>query len=383
VDDAPHTSDLDLSPVETWDELLVLLRQVHLRADRPSLRTLEARARRGRTPLSKSAAAEMLKGTRLPHKAVMVAFLRACGIPDDGLDQWQRAWERVATGQEATRFELRQAVARPQGEATALAGDLTGTTAHDDSQLRRVSADQAPSGSTASHQPMWEFPDGSRIVLVSLRLPEDRRPPSANPKNLNYVRLAELADLDTVIDIHGAVRAHNPASQVVITAAQDLTQHDVANHLVLIGGYAWEEVASWFSRIFPMPVVFWDPLEHGAIKVRLPEGGEREFKHTLIGEEIVEDVGFLAFGKNPSAPRRKLIVCGGITTRGVHGAALCFIDMEMREGNERYLRSRFSGDATSCVVMRVPIMNNDPLTPDLSKPENRLFEWSSSETGAD
>ena len=90
---------------------------------------------------------------------------------------------------------------------------------------------------------------------------------------------------------------------------------------------------------------------------------------------LVEDVGFFARGENPSAPRRTLTICGGITTRGVFGAARCFIDWEMRERNEQYLHPRFPEGATYCVVMRVPGRHRDPLTPDLSKKENRLFEW--------
>jgi hypothetical protein len=80
VDDAPYTytDDLDLGAVNTSDELAALLRKVRIRADGPSLRTLEARTRHTHDSLSKTTVAEMLKGARLPRKAKMVAFLRAC-----------------------------------------------------------------------------------------------------------------------------------------------------------------------------------------------------------------------------------------------------------------------------------------------------------------
>jgi hypothetical protein len=244
-----------------------------------------------------------------------------------------------------------------------------------------VSREEAPSAGEA--QSMWHFPDGSRITLVCYRLPPERRPPSADEGNLNYVRFAGLADLDTLIDIYGAIRAYNPRSRVVITAAQDLTQRDVANHLVLIGGLTWKTVTPWFSRIFPIPIEAGDPADRGAIVVRDPDNGEHEFKYTLAGDELVEDVGFFARGENPSAPRRTLTICGGVTTRGVHGAAQCFIDWEMRERNEQYLMPRFPDGSTYCIVMRVPVINGDPLTPDLSKKENRLFEWCAPSTEAE
>jgi transcriptional regulator with XRE-family HTH domain len=244
-----------------------------------------------------------------------------------------------------------------------------------------VAPEETPSVGRA--ESMWHFPDGSRITLVCYRLPPDRRPPSADRASLNYVRFSGLADLDALIDIYGAVRAYNPTSRVVIMAAEDLTQRDVANHLVLIGGLTWKSVTPWFSRIFPIPIEAGDPADRGAIVVRDPNQGEREFKYTLIGDQLVEDVGFFARGENPSAPRRTLTICGGVTTRGVRGAAQCFIDWEMRERNEQYLIPQFPDGSTYCIVMRVPVVNNDPLTPDLSKKENRLFEWCDASTEAE
>ena len=268
-----------MGAASTRDDLAALLQTVHIRADKPSLRTLEARTRHGATPLSKTAVAEMLKGVRVPRKAVMVAFLRACGVQDDGMESWLRTWERVASGE------------------------------------------------------------------------------------------------------GGPARPEVAQSRVVITAAQDLTQRDVANHLVLIGGLTRKTVTPWFSRIFPIPIEAEDRFDRSAILVRDPDSGtEREFKNTLVGDELVEDVGFFARGENPSAPRRTLTICDGITTRGVHGAARCFIDWEMRERNEQYLMRRFPDRSTYCIVMRVPVVNEDPLTPDLSKKENRLFEWCDAST---
>jgi hypothetical protein len=242
--------------------------------------------------------------------------------------------------------------------------------------LRKSAAPAGKPSSSGEAQSIWHFPDGSRITLVCSRLSQERRRPPAQPDDLNYVRLSDLADLDTLIDIYGAIRAHNPTSRVVIVAAQDLTERDVSNHLVLIGGLAWSTVTPWFSRIFKLPIQPEDPAVRGAIVVNDANGEEVKFSYTLDKGSLVEDVGFFVRGKNPSAPQRTLTICGGITTLGVHGSARCCIDWEMRERNDRYLKSKLSGDSPYCVVMRVPIVNKDPLTPDLSKEENRLFEWS-------
>lgn len=392
MDDALHTGDLDLDAVSTRGELAAMLREVRIRADRPSLRTLETMTRHGHHPLSKTAVAEMLNGLRLPRKVVMVTFLRACGVREDDIDSWQHAWERVASREAVrTRSEATQWTHGPKTSAGGVPpqSGLTATGVEGKLRTQQGAAERPMSEDAVRYdvaelrqrESMWHFPDGSPITLVSYRLPRDERPPSADPDNPNYSRYAGLADLDTLIDIHGAVRAHNPASRVAITAAQDLTQPDVATHLVLIGGLTWEAVTPWFSRIFSIPIEPGDPFDRRAIVVRDPDAGEREFTYTVIGDEIIEDVGFFASGQNPSAPRRTLTICGGITTRGVRGAALSFIDPEMRELNEQYLMSWLPASATTyCLVMRVPILNRDPLASDLSKKENRLFEWCDTST---
>ncbi len=230
---------------------------------------------------------------------------------------------------------------------------------------------------------MWHFPDGSPISLVSYRVPEEFRPPQTDRRHLQFVRAAEFADLDTLIDVYGAIRAENPSSRVILTAAEDLDRRNVANHLVLVGGRTWKSVTRWFSRIFPLPIDAEDPGERGAIVVNQPTGGQREFSYTLDGDELIEDVGVFARGANPSAPKRTLTICTGITTRGVRGAAQCFIDRDMRERNENYLHPRFPEDSIYCIVMRVPVFNGEPLTPDLSIAANRLFEWSNAEADAE
>jgi hypothetical protein len=241
--------------------------------------------------------------------------------------------------------------------------------------LRDKAVRHADRPAAGEAQSMWHFPDGSPITLACARLPRERRPPSADPANLDYLRFSGLADIDSLIEIYGAVKSYNPAARVSITAAQDLGQRDVSNHLVLIGGAAWHIATRWTTRIFPMPIESSDPGEREAVVVRVAKNDELEFRYSIVDGDLTEDVGFFARGENPSAPKRTLTICGGITTRGVLGAARCFIDPEMRERNEQYLAPRFPHGSTYCVVMRVPMVNSYPLTPDLSKPENRLFEW--------
>jgi hypothetical protein len=95
--DASDLDDLGLAAVHTPEDLAARLRTIRILADKPSLRTLETKTKHDRTPLSKTTVAEMLKGVRFPRKAVMLSFLRACGVPEDAMEPWLRAWQRIAS----------------------------------------------------------------------------------------------------------------------------------------------------------------------------------------------------------------------------------------------------------------------------------------------
>ncbi|MEV0385060.1 hypothetical protein [Nonomuraea sp. NPDC050643] len=80
-------------------DLVRLLAEQYARAD-VSLRELELRANRaGGARLPRATCSDMLAGRRFPKKAVMVAFLRACQVPEEQLPDWERAWERMKISQ--------------------------------------------------------------------------------------------------------------------------------------------------------------------------------------------------------------------------------------------------------------------------------------------
>ena len=151
VNDELFTGDLDVASAQTRDELAALLRAVHLRADRPSLRTLEARTRHETAPLSKTVVSEMLKGTRFPRKAVMSSFLRACGVPEAMMEPWHRAWERAAAGEQDRSGS---AASRPSAEQSQLAGAMhitsSVTSGQADALETPVRGDDAPSCATGT-----------------------------------------------------------------------------------------------------------------------------------------------------------------------------------------------------------------------------------------
>jgi hypothetical protein len=81
---------------------------------------------------------------------------------------------------------------------------------------------------------------------------------------------------------------------------------------------------------------------------------------------------------NPYNSSRTLTLCNGIHSRGVLGAVRSLTDVRIRDANESYLADRFEGGEFA-MLMRVPVFQGEAVTPDLSNPEYRLYEWPSPE----
>jgi hypothetical protein len=87
--------DLDPLDATTIAEFAECLRTVRLRAGNPSYRTLQQWGERHKIPLSRSTVQDALAGRRLPRKNLVLALVRACGIPPSDR-RWEIAWTRLA-----------------------------------------------------------------------------------------------------------------------------------------------------------------------------------------------------------------------------------------------------------------------------------------------
>lgn len=235
-------------------------------------------------------------------------------------------------------------------------------------------ADPLESGQPAR---IWRFTDGAPITIVCADVPKEQRPTYSDPRDLNYVRAASFADLDALLDLFGHLRAENPATTVRIRATVELSREEMGGHLVLLGGVAWNVYTKQLSAQIRLPVR------------QLPERGDvfvtktdEEFGAKLDDEGLlVEDVGLFARAPNPKDPAGTLTFCGGVTTRGVRGAVLCFADptlRDLREQNQRFIAERFAGHTSYGFLVKVEVLpfgNGEPTTPDLTKEETRLLEW--------
>lgn len=89
------TDDIDPLDATTVAEFAECLRTVRLRAGKPSYRSLQQWGERNKIPLPRSTVQDALAGRRLPRKNLVLALVRACGIPASDR-RWEIAWTRLA-----------------------------------------------------------------------------------------------------------------------------------------------------------------------------------------------------------------------------------------------------------------------------------------------
>jgi hypothetical protein len=178
----------------------------------------------------------------------------------------------------------------------------------------------------------------------------------------------------------------------------------MSGHLILIGGIAWNRVTSRLLRVLDnLPIrqlsvpdladgeVFrsrdgreyrpvWEERKNAA-EDEAPSKAELEAEQAQDAwkgdtpRELVEDVALFARLPNPFNHSRTITICNGVYSRGVLGAVRMLTDDAVRERNEAYLAGRFPGGVYG-LLMRVPVINGEAVTPDLEIDDNRLFEWS-------
>ena len=96
---------------------------------------------------------------------------------------------------------------------------------------------------------------------------------------------------------------------------------------------------------------------------------------------LLEDVGMLARLPNPYNGLRTLTYCNGIHSRGVLGAVRCLTDPDVREDNEQYLEETFPGSDRFVILMRVPVLGGQTVSPSLKNPGTVRFQWPGDPSG--
>jgi hypothetical protein len=252
-------------------------------------------------------------------------------------------------------------------------------------RLRDADAGEVPS----PHQ-SWRFEDGAPITIICSDLSasdEVKLGPLSDVDNPNYTALYSYADLDALMDLWGYLRSRNPEATTRHIRASQATADDLTNHLVLLGGIAWNDVTRRLNASVDLPVrqVGNEKIHSGEVFeiVGGPNHGQQFLPRWLDDDPgtpespgvLLEDVGMLARLPNPFNVLRTLTYCNGIHSRGVLGAVNCLTDIAVRDTNERYLEENFLGSDRFVILMRVPVVGSRTISPSLNNPGAVLFQW--------
>ena len=230
--------------------------------------------------------------------------------------------------------------------------------------------------------------DAGPVIVICPTAPPDVQGPLADEQDPNFTKLRQYGDLDALIELYGHLRAENPSLDVFHRTTTAVMADDFSSHVILLGGIGWNKVAARFQRAtsqVPIEQTTVDDYQAGEIfSVKKPDGGIQsflpDFEDLGEGKELIADIGYLARLRNPFQHSRTLTICNGIHSRGVFGAVRCLTDARVREANERYLAERFP-DGEFAMLLRVPVVENQTLSPDLHDPSARLHEWAPHQDG--
>lgn len=235
---------------------------------------------------------------------------------------------------------------------------------------------------------IFTFAEGP-VTVICPKAPESAQGPLANKDDPNFAKLQQYGDLDALIELYGHLRAANPILDVFHRLASEVTRDDMSTHLILLGGVGWNQVTRRFLealRQVPITQLVVDEYDDGDIfevtqperKRFLPIWEDREDgedgEERKDGRVLIEDVALLARIPNPFNVNRTLTICNGVHSRGVFGAVRCLTDKQVRGANEEFLAERFP-DGRFALLLRVPVVANETLSPDLQNPATRLYEW--------
>jgi hypothetical protein len=234
--------------------------------------------------------------------------------------------------------------------------------------------------SEAKVQRSFHF-DAGPIVVICPDLPSGARGPLADERDLNFTKMQQYGDLDALVELYGHLRSENPTLEVLHRLGSQVESDDLFGHVILIGGVGWNEITRAIQRALgrvPITQTEVDDLKGGDIFHSHTSSGVQAFypKYELQDErkEVIWDVGYLARLRNPFKVNRTLTICNGIHSRGVLGAVRCLTEPRVREENEKYLADNFP-NGEFAILLKVPVVGNKTLPPDLQDPEARLFEW--------
>jgi transcriptional regulator with XRE-family HTH domain len=230
---------------------------------------------------------------------------------------------------------------------------------------------------------LWHFRDRAPITIVCAALPADLRADEryTSPESPDFIELYAYADLDALMELYGHLLAANPGVSVNRKLADNLTQTDITNHLVLLGGVDWNPMTRRVMAALDLPVsqeTRDDDPDVGAFRA-VDADGVHVFRSTLEEGQphprLTSDVAQFCRGPNPFNRKRMVTICNGNYGRGTYAAVRTLTDPRFRDRNRDYLESRFGPDDTYSILAQVSIVDGEVITPDWTQDGTVLHEW--------
>ncbi len=226
----------------------------------------------------------------------------------------------------------------------------------------------------------WHFTDSGPLTIICAQLPKEKTGDFADPADPNYTQLQSFADLDALMELHGHVRAENPAMGVFFKASPAAAPDDLSGHVVLLGGIIWSDITQRLSEMTSLPVrQITDPRFTTGDIFEADIGNRKQTFLPNWQDEarkiLKEDIGLLARAPNPLNTNRSLIICNGVHSRGVLGAVRSLTDAKLRDSNEQYISRNFADTDSYAILMRVQVIGSQAMTPDFNAPGCVLYRW--------
>lgn len=259
----------------------------------------------------------------------------------------------------------------------------------------RASSASATAEVSAAPQPAtagpWQFAESQVITIVCARWPQKmlEQMPYTDKDDPDYIEMLNYSELDALFELHGHVRATNPANEVYLRMAGLLVPDDYSSHLVVLGGVDWNTATRNLLSRLHLPVQqIADWSTPGGQYFEVQDNGKTVRHHAVLDipsgnahpagakGTLREDVALFARAVNPWNRKRTVTICHGMYGRGTYGAVRALTDKQFRDRNVEYVQSRFGDPDAYCILTRVPIVDGATLTPDWTSGEYTLFEWS-------
>ncbi|MEU7871748.1 helix-turn-helix transcriptional regulator [Dactylosporangium sp. NPDC049140] len=366
-DGAPAT-DLNSSVEHLWragldaEDVTAVLRTLRRTGDRIRLTTERGRSEPALDPQAVLAA--LLRSERQEAGVTQGTLGHALGVGASLVSAWERG---RAVPSPARLSDLARFFAGPSAEGLRSDADLTWAEQLRFQQLEAqflqlaelITGQALPDSLVLPRRGPLRFPEGQPIAIVPGLVPGDVA--FAEQDHVEHVQAYQHADLDALIDLYGHVRAMNPQTGTLIRSSGAVHSDDLTRNLLLIGNEQRNPVVQELMRYLDVPV----PVELMAPVLEGTDGGR----------VLVEDVGLIIRGFNPFNRLRTAMIFAGTFGRGALGAVRALTDARFAPRNIEYLEQRFATADRFGLLVRVRVLAGEVLTPDLTNPANRLYEW--------